>query len=1022
MVECSLSKTWRAGVCALIFTGSLCAAVSAPFQNVSVRDAGQNVPAVGGGDSVLPIIGADGRYVVFGSTAENLVQGAPGASLSPVWPPPFNVFVRDRVNQTTVLASVNLSGVGGGNSNSFAAGISSNGQFVVFESSATNLWVSDNNRAPDIFVRDLLNGSNILVSVSTNSKVGNFGSRSPVMTPDGRYVAFVSEADNLAPGDANYIPDVYWRDLQSQTTMLVSEGAKKTSSGIAQQLQRFQNTGSSEAPQISADGRYVAFYSSATNLIPGLTNFGDIYLRDVVDGTTTWVSSFARTALQGSFGVDNAVSFSHVLSGDGQYVAFAVSASRSSAAGIILRYNRITALTDVIHTNAYVPAAAWETIRNLDMTPDGRFIAFVANTNGNTGATTCVLVWDAQTGTTTLASANTNGLVPANSTCAWPALDASGQHVTFVSTATNLVANPLLGDTHVYVRDLQAGTMTLVDVDTNGVGSLVGAGAVPQISADGAFVAFECDDAALVAEDRNRATDVFVRNLSTAGVELISAADSGLAPAITPNGSSSLAPGCVSTNGRYVVFVSDANNLVPGDTNGFPDVFVRDLWAGTNILVSVGTNSFCGDGPSSEPVISGDGRYVAFASLADNLVPGDTNKLADIFLRDLQLGATYLVSLGTNGVSPGDHASRSPSISDDGRFVFFFSLAWNLGARKAGPATEIAVVRDMAQSTNRIFQSSVSPTSACLSEGGAFVAFNGYAGNFQYGLVWDNYAAALVATNTVNTNCAISADGKRVGYISIPSSSHVCVLDGLNNTNWDTHILSTAAKSQMRFSNNGRYLAYSATLGQNVFDVYVLDCETGQNETITRGYVAGQSPKPSSDQPDITADGRFVAFRSFATNIVPNDTNLFPDIFVRDRLLGATILLSAGGSGTAPARNPSSRPVFSRDGRTLIFQSFTSELSGPDLNRASDIFAYNLFASGDIPLFSTTLRKPVSGSGMLLTWPVIAGRSYRVQLKNDLADPVWQDVTNGVTILGSQGSLLDSSGGAGPRFYQVKAY
>ena len=142
----------------------------------------------------------------------------------------LNVFLRDRASNTTTLVSVNLTGTGGGNGDSLPFGISTNGQFALFESAASDLVANDTNNAQDIFVRDLVNGTTTLVSVNTSGSSGNGESRDPVMTPDGRYVAFASAANDLVAGDNNGIPDIFVRDLQSNTTTLVSVGATSTSS------------------------------------------------------------------------------------------------------------------------------------------------------------------------------------------------------------------------------------------------------------------------------------------------------------------------------------------------------------------------------------------------------------------------------------------------------------------------------------------------------------------------------------------------------------------------------------------------------------------------------------------------------------------------------------------------------------------------------------------------------------------------------------------------------------------------
>jgi Tol biopolymer transport system component len=255
-------RNWRQVVLLALIAWFTAPAIGQPIQLVSVRDPSQGPPAGGSGDSWTPIISPDGRYVLFASTANNLLAITNDTPIPARFPAPLNVFLRDRTNGTTTLVSVNLTVSAGGNADSIPVGLSTNGRYAVFESSASDLVAGDTNNATDVFVRDQVSGTTLLVSVSTNGQVGNGASRSPAMTPDGRYVAFVSAANNLVAGDTNRIPDVFVRDLQANVTALVSVGARSTNTTSV--------VGGSEAPDISADGRYVAFYSTATNLVPGV--------------------------------------------------------------------------------------------------------------------------------------------------------------------------------------------------------------------------------------------------------------------------------------------------------------------------------------------------------------------------------------------------------------------------------------------------------------------------------------------------------------------------------------------------------------------------------------------------------------------------------------------------------------------------------------------------------------------------------------------------------------------------------
>ena len=568
--------------------------------------------------------------------------------------------------------------------------ISTNGQFVLFESPASNLTPGDTNGVSDVFMRDLVHNTTTLVSVNTNGGSANGQSRGSVMTPDGRYVAFVCEANNLVPGDTNGIPDIFVRDLVGGTTTLGTVGA------TGQFL-----TSSSELPDITPDGRYVVFYSTATNLVSGVQTTGEIYVRDLLNNLTSLASANAHTVAQTVYGTTNTICYNHTISDDGQFVAFEAGVSPAGTNGIVLRYNTQTTATDIVNTNAAgLPAYGSEiNHRALDMTPDGRFIAYLALTSKTNSA---VYVWDAQSATSTLASGDTNNNVPATGICDSPVMDPTGRYVTFLSSALHLTTNNLSTTYHLYRRDLQSASTMLIDADTNGVGALNSTMPIPSMSADGSLVAFESFDTSLVANDSNHACDIFVSNLASNSMELISAHLPSLST-VTADGPSTLTISGVSTNGRYVAFHSEADNLVAGDTNGLRDVFVRDLVLGTNILVSVDTNGILpGTGLSTDASISADGRYVAFTSTASNLVTlSDTNNAQDVFVRDLQRGTTTLVSVNTNGNGSGNAASYSPILSYDGRYVLFRSKAANLASIANTGGYENLYFRDMQAGTTR---------------------------------------------------------------------------------------------------------------------------------------------------------------------------------------------------------------------------------------------------------------------------------------------------------------------------------
>ncbi len=1008
--------------CAVLFALSLAfAAVAQPLQLVSTANASL-AAAGGGGDSLNPILSADGRYVLFASSANNLVTNSSGNPFPVSSPPALNVYLRDRASGTTTLVSVNLAGTSGDNASSVPRQISTNGQFVLFESCAGDLVAGQSNTWSQVLLRDLAANTTTLISVATNGAAGNGVSRESVMTPDARFVAFVSEANNLTPGDTNRIPDVFVRDTHGGVTTLVSVGAVSTSfSGSA-------------APVITPDGRWVAFFSSATNLVAGAPadtavpqNIGEVYVRDMVQGTTVWASSYASNALF-ALGLTNAISYNQVISDDGQFVAYEAKQRSSPTApqAAILRYRVADGVTDVIQTNAAGTATGYEAVtRNLDMTPDGRFVAYVANAAGNSGTNTSINVWDAQNGTNIVASTDASGSVPLTAVCDLPMLDSSGRFVAFTCTAaltTNaVIGNALSGPCHLYVRDLEADVPQLVDADPDGVGAMLARATAPSLSADGRFVAFESRDTSLVANDRNHAYDVFLRDLRTNTVELVSVRHPSL-PGWSANDASAGSIS-VSADGSRVAFASDADNLVANDTNGWRDVFVHDLSTGTNLLVSAdASNQTSGNGFSSEPAISADGGSVAFSSSAGNLVSGDANNAQDVFIRDLTAQRTELVSINKTGTGPGNASSYAPAVSATGRYVLFRSKATDLAT---GYYTgENLFLRDRQLGTNYALTTSGVITNAATPD----LRYIAYVSSTFYLYVWDSQAGRVIYTNLLATTVSalgISPDGRRIVYAG--SSSQLKVLDRIANTNG---VVNTAAASPyfpshigLQFSTNGQFVAYSMNVGtasSPTNAVYVCDLLWGTNLLVSRSFRPAQLAGGSSDSPAISPDGRFVAYRSVATNIVAAASNGVANLLLYDSLSGTNTLLTAGRYGSVATDAPALSPTFSAGGATLVFCSWAWDLAPNDFNAGADAFAYDL--SGLINAFAIQIIPPAaSGDPWTITWAVSPGRNYAVEYKDDLREPEWHDLGSPITILGSQASATDPVLTTA-RFYRVLSF
>ncbi len=305
------------------------------------------------------------------------------------------------------------------------------------------------------------------------------------------------------------------------------------------------------------------------------------------------------------------------------------------------------------------------------ITPDGRYVVFASTaTNliaGDTG-TSDIFVFDRNTEEIERVSVHTDG-TPGNGASIDPSISTDGRYVAFNSSATNLVAGDVEGFSDVFVHDRQTGVTERVSVHTDGTAGDDGVFSNLEISGDGVYVTFGSEATNLVDDDANGAADVFVHNRETGVTERVSVDSDEL------EGSAVSLEPAISTDGRYVAFATQSS-LHADDLNVFQDIYVRDRTLGTTELVSK-TIAGDQDNISYNPAISGDGRYIAFASDATNLVAGDIEGQSDIFVFDRNTEEIERVSVNNDGEG-GDGVSSEVSISPDGRYVSFYSDATNL--------------------------------------------------------------------------------------------------------------------------------------------------------------------------------------------------------------------------------------------------------------------------------------------------------------------------------------------------------
>lgn len=401
-----------------------------------------------------------------------------------------------------------------------------------------------------------------------------------------------------------------------------------------------ESAADSSGASISPDNRFVGFQSIASNLVPSDTNAtNDNFLHDLLTGETNRVS-LSGTALQA-----NGASFRRpALSWNAEYIAFSSSANNLVAndtngrEDIFLRERKTGHIIRVSVSPQGVDAN--QNSYGVSITPDGRWIAFkslasnlVANDTNNAPD---IFVYDRLTDQlerVNLSSAEEQAIDPsAGAPSDYPVgISDSGQFVVFDSRATNLVPNDTNLEPDIFVRDRQLGTTRRVSVSSTGV-QANNDSLHPAISANGQFVVFVSLATNLVPNDTNTSFDVFVHNLLTHTTERVNISSEGNQASVGGDWAAS-----ISGDGRFVTFNSGAANLVENDTNGTTDIFVRDRINNLTALVSVsadGTqaNNSSGIGSGREPIISPDGNYILFTSDASNLVPGDTNGKEDVFI------------------------------------------------------------------------------------------------------------------------------------------------------------------------------------------------------------------------------------------------------------------------------------------------------------------------------------------------------------------------------------------------------
>jgi Tol biopolymer transport system component len=821
------------------------------------------------------------------------------------------------------------------------------------------------------------------VSVASDgAEAISFSGDDSSISADGRYIVFSSTASNLVTGDIGGNRDVFLHDRVSNITKRISVASDGT-----------EGNHDSENPSISADGRYVVFQSSASNLVTGDMNgtFPDIFVHDLNFGTTT------RVSVSSNGSEANSPSFNPIISANGRYVVFQSAASNlvvgdTNEKQDIFIHDRVFGMTERVSVDSNAIQANDHSFDPY-LSADGQVVTFMSVANnlvpGDTQGSD-IFVHDRSSGSTVRVSVASDG-TQANDSSSIPSISADGQYVVFESYATNLVASDNNNTSDIFVHDRNDGSTTrvsvasngtegnfssltasitpdghfvsfvsdasnLVDGDSNGVADLFvhdriagitsrisvandGAEAngwsglnyeIPAMSADGHTIAFTSSASNLVVGDTNSTTDVFVVEIpNISRVSVDSSGNEG-------NGSFQNAyRSSVSADGRIVVFESDATNLVSGDSNGNNDIFVHDRSTGVTTRMSVASNGTQSNNDCNNPAISADGRYVTFESYATNLVSGDSNNSRDIFVHDRNTGVTSRVSVASNG-TPADLNSSEASISEDGRYVSFYSSATNLVSGDTNNVRDVFVHDRNTGVTTRV---SVSSSAA---QGNGHSASNKISADGNI-IAFASSASNLVENDT-NSKGDLFVHNRTTG-----NTTRVSVATDGTQTSGDSQISLSAISGDgnvVLFESNDINLIAVDNNG-STFDHFVHVVDTAVTSLVsiatdgTQGNGSGNALKGS-----LSFDGNIVAFGTQHSNLVtePDTNSSAPDVFIHNRFTGVTNRISNANDGTQ-GNNTSDAPSLSADGSVVIFRSFSSNLVDGDNNNKWDAFVVDITPS-----------------------------------------------------------------------------
>jgi len=796
--------------------------------------------------------------------------------------------------------------------------ISGNGKYIAFVSSRPDLVAGDTNGVDNIFLYEIATGTFKLVADDTQITIQeDYPSIS--ISNSGDYVVFTA-ISRITANDTNNLSDVYIYHWLTHKTILVSVKTDGTQFAGGAVQARLQSDGSSvvffadggiwvregQAGQtypitnpytsnggldMSADGQYIAF-STSSGTAPDIVR--DVYVAKrsaFVPPTPTPTETPAPLTATAAASATYAVQTATAIAGNCVFAGFAP-----------LQLASVNFLGNFPNNNSGV--------NSLAISDTGRYVAFVSSASdlvpSDINGFDDAFVFDKQKCQVSLISKSLAN-VQANGGSTSLAMSADGQIIAFAASATNLIPNQTADG--IFVRNLTANT--IIHIPTTGSMSRL-----PSISGDGRYVTYtqnidantrnimlydtQTDQLKLIESVTSNATYskisrdgsvvVYYNSASLLTIYTLSTQNITPQPTINVNVAALFD---VSANGQYIVFGSDATNLVANDTNGKTDIFLLDRQTAGITRLSVSTSGTQAANNSAFPSISPDGRYVSFGSSASNLVANDTNNMSDVFVRDRLQQQTYLISLSVNGVLANNGAGGAGApISGNNQYIAFVSAASNLLSGDTNLKSDVFVA------SNAALQSNYSATATAIATA----------------MTATPTPTSLTPSATINPFTTVTPGGP---IPCLPSA--ITSLASVSSAGILPNNLAGAPQlgpANLSISDTGRYIVYVSSATNLVpndtngkEDLFIFDrenCLTTRLSTALDGTQANDNSKSTA----ISADGQVIVFGSLATNLIPGDAN--GGFFIRDFQNNTLIRIS-------DVANASELPSISADGRYITF-------------------------------------------------------------------------------------------------------